>query len=190
MRTSGAFAWGHKHTRAARLVADDRLTDRAIAQRCAIGVATLERWKQTAEFAERVAAYRAEIAAAELAAGIATRERRVAKMDRRHQLLEQVIEERAADPSLRGVPGGTTGIVVRTYKMLGSGPLARVEEEHAVDTGLLAALLAIEKQAAQELGQWTEKRELTGKDGEPLPPALGVVVYLPDNGRGDHDGVG
>jgi hypothetical protein len=34
------------------------------------------------------------------------------------------------------------------------------------------------KQAAQELGQWTEKKELTGKDGTPL-----VTVYLPDNGR-------
>ena len=45
--------------------------------------------------------------------------------------------------------------------------------------GLAAQLL---KQAAEEMGgAYSGRRELTGKDGAPLGPA--VVVYLPDNGR-------
>jgi hypothetical protein len=34
-----------------------------------------------------------------------------------------------------------------------------------VDTAYLKALTDLEKQAAIEAGQWTEKRETTGKDG-------------------------
>ena len=43
------------------------------------------------------------------------------------------------------------------------------------------------KQAAKEAGDsYTNRRELTGKNGAPLPPAApAVVLYqLPDNGRG------
>jgi hypothetical protein len=35
-----------------------------------------------------------------------------------------------------------------------------VVEEYEVDTGLLKALLDHEKQAAQELGQWSEKSKV------------------------------
>ena len=41
-------------------------------------------------------------------------------------------------------------------------------EVASLDVGLLKELREHEKQAAQELGQWTEKRELTGKDGGPI----------------------
>src|ERR1700687_1716946 len=42
--------------------------------------------------------------------------------------------------------------------------------------------IQILKQAAEEVGgAYTNKREVAGKDGAPLGPA--VVVYIPDNGR-------
>lgn len=164
----GTFTWGYKQQRAARKVAGDRMTDREIAYRCGVNKATLERWKLLPEFMARVGEIRAAMAAAELAGGIADRQRRVVAINTRHQLAEQVIEERAADPQMRAVPGGTTGLLVRQQKMLGVGKNARLVEEFSVDTGLLAALAALEKQVAQELGQWTEKRELTGKDGGPV----------------------
>lgn len=46
--------------------------------------------------------------------------------------------------------------------------------EYKVDTGTLAELRRIEQQAAQELGEWTEKKELTGKDGV----ALAIKAYV------------
>lgn len=185
MRTKGsAFARAHRQTRAARLIAEDTLTDRDIAYRCGVNVATLERWKQIPEFMAEVAAFAADLAAAELVGGIADRQRRVTTLDRRHQLVEQVLEERAADPSMRKVPGGTTGVVVRTYKMIGMGKAAREVEEYAVDVATLRELRDIEKQAAQELGQWTEKRELTGKDGGPI-----TVIEVTPPARKDSDGV-
>jgi hypothetical protein len=54
-------------------------------------------------------------------------------------------------------PGADTGLLMRTWKQIGSGDSAVIVEEYQVDTGLLKALLDHEKQAAQELGQWSEK---------------------------------
>ena len=68
---------------------------------------------------------------------------------------------RAADDRTRcrhaEVPGGGTRLLVRHYQ--GGAPI------YKVDTGLVSLigqLLAHEKQAAEELGQWTEKRDVSG----------------------------
>src|ERR1017187_5622963 len=53
------------------------------------------------------------------------------------------------------VPGGTTGLLVKDYKGKDADTLV-----YKVDTGLLAELRNHEKQAAEELGQWSEKRKL------------------------------
>lgn len=74
-----------------------------------------------------------------------------------------------------GIPGGETGLLVRKYKNLGSGDNARTVEEYEVDTGLLAELRAHEKQAAEELGQWITKGDVTSKGEQ-----VGVtVIQLP-----------
>ena len=52
---------------------------------------------------------------------------------------------------------------MRTLKQLGRGDEAETVEEFRVDTGLLKELRETEKQAAQELGQWAEKHEVTGE---------------------------
>ncbi len=49
---------------------------------------------------------------------IAIRDDRLAALDDRRRRLHQVMEERAADPSMADVPGGKTGLLVRTYKSL------------------------------------------------------------------------
>lgn len=58
--------------------------------------------------------------------------------------------------------------------------------EKAEEMGNLALLLQVNEQAAKEEGgAYTNRRELTGQGGKPLVPTQpGVVVVLPDNGRG------
>ena len=89
-----------------------------------------------------------------------------------------MIEARAEEH--KDVPGGSTGLLVRQVKLvkiysvpgqdleddepdaadvLCSAKLNQVVYEYAVDTGLLKELREHERQAAQELGQWTEKHE-------------------------------
>jgi len=78
------------------------------------------------------------------------------------------LPQRAAAVEFAEVPGGTTGLLVHTYKAIGTGEFVEKVDEYAVDTGLLAELRAHEKQAAQELGQWVEKGEIRGSREAPL----------------------
>ncbi len=157
-----------RREKAALLVAEDKLTDEEIATKCGISRATLKRWRQRTEFAARVAEHRNRWAAELDAEGIANRKNRVAMLNRDWGRLEQVIAERAADPEMADVPGGGTGLLVHTIKVVGVGQNAQRVDEYSVDTGLLREKREHAKQAAQELGQWTEKQEVTGKDGAPI----------------------
>ena len=74
--------------------------------------------------------------------------------------MTEVIRQRAVN--LKDVPGGgNTGLLVRQVKGIGKGEDFQVVEEYAVDTGLLRELREHEKQAAIELGEWTEKQDVT-----------------------------
>ena len=59
--------------------------------------------------------------------------------------------------------GHETGLLVRTYKLLGRGEDAQLVEEYKVDDGLLRELRELEKHSATELGQWMEKQEHSGQ---------------------------
>jgi hypothetical protein len=92
----------------------------------------------------------------------------VAALNRDFDATETIIAERAVSPEVQDAPGGKTGHVVRTLKMLGSGEFGREVEEFGYDQSIIQSRMALMKQASQELHQWTEKREVTGKDGAPL----------------------
>ncbi len=112
---------------------------------------------------------------------ISRRTRRVKALDDRWQAMQKVIAERAADASHQHAPGGSTGLLTRTLKIIGSGDAAQLVEEFELDAALLKELREHEKQAAQEVGQWTEKQEVTGKDGGPLLLDLDNLTGLPDD---------
>lgn len=134
----------------------------------------------------QIASQIAEHQAAIKRKGIAHQQNRIDAIVRRHQLLEQIMTERAeeyrhlraeraADPTpqsdldkllgRRSVPaGGETGLLIRKVRAVGE----MIAEEFAIDTSLLDELLKHEADIAKELGERVEKREITGADGEPL----------------------
>jgi hypothetical protein len=144
---------------AAQLVADDRLTDREIAEQCGIDKATLERWKLQSTFRARVQAIVEAYAKRALKHGIARRERRVGVLNDLHNKMLQVIDERAKSKDMAAVPGGKTGIVTKTLKGIGKGEDFQAIEEYRVDTGTIAEIRDVQKQAAEELGQWIRRTE-------------------------------
>lgn len=169
-----AWTWTRAREKAAQLVADDALTNEQIAASVGVIRQTLDLWKLRPEFQARVASIVAAYADAIKGEGIANVKNRVAAQNDRWERMKAVIAERAVSDEMANVPGGKTGLLVHTYKMAG-GKEPVVMDEYAVDTGLLSEMRAHEKQSAQELGQWTEKQEVTGKDGKPL--AAGVAVF-------------
>jgi hypothetical protein len=174
------FRWTGRTAQAAALVAEDRLPDKAIAAECGVTERQLERWKEHPEFRARVAGHVAAFREAVLSRGIARLENRVAALQDRWDGMKTVIRERAEE--MQGeCPGGGTGLLVRQVKSIGSGQAAREIEEYAVDTGLLKELREHERQAAQELGQWTDRQDVTS-GGEVIS-----FVTVPPGARDDPD---
>jgi hypothetical protein len=162
------FRWTRRSLQALALVADDFENDRKIAALCGIAMSTLEQWKKHPEFKARVGELVRKMGARLEELAIAKKHRRVAALNRRWEKMQQVIEARETAPETLEAPGGTTGLLVMTAKVIGTGASAEKVREVSVDTGLLAEMRATEKQAAQETGQWADKAEVGGAGGAPV----------------------
>jgi hypothetical protein len=66
------------------------------------------------------------------------------------------------------VIGGDSGLVIKKLNVVGTGRHQRVIEEYQLDTGLITQLLNVDRQAAQELGEWSEKRQISGPNDGPI----------------------
>ena len=171
-----AWKWTKQRSKAAKLAADDTLTNDQIAAAVGITRQGVDKWRAQPEFQARVAEIVSAYAEAIKGEGIAHLQNRVASYNDIWHKMQTVIAERAESSEMQAVPGGKTGLLVHTYKMAG-GREPIVMDEYAVDTGLLAEMRAHAKQAAQELGQWTEKREVSGKDGKPIAIATAAFDW-------------
>jgi hypothetical protein len=163
-----AFRWSQSSHTAAALLADDNLTDEQIAEQAGISRRTLARWKDHPEFVAQVQQVVGQLERAALRLAIAQRRKRVARLNTDWLKLQQVRDERGTDPKMVGIPGGQTGLLVHRERAIGTGRNQTIIDEYEVDTGLLKALLDHEKQAAQELGQWSDKLEHGGIPGAPM----------------------
>lgn len=148
-----------KQHRAAILVAEDDLSDTAIAEAAGVSQRTLERWKRQPEFRTAVHEHIAVLATELERYSVARRDKRMAAYQSRWAKLHQLITARG-DALADEVAGGDTGLVTKEIEIGKDGTLI---ENYKTDTGLLTALLNLEKQAAMDAGQWAEKREITGE---------------------------
>lgn len=193
MSPNVVYQWTAERELAAQLCAEGIATEAEIAKKVGIDKRQVQRWKKDPAFAERVRATVAALVEASRQRTIGRREDRVEALQRRWLLLQQVMDERAADPRMQDIPGGKTGlIVIKESEGVAvkdpanpDGPerAVAVPTEVAVDTGFLKELREHEKQAAQELGQWTEKRELTGANGGTIPITI-IEFVRPKEGDG------
>jgi hypothetical protein len=152
-----SFRWTDSAREAAKLVALAEDTYPTIAEKVKVSRQTLHAWRSHPDFRARVDEHESEFREIVRRRGIAQLERRVDALNTRWNLMHRVISERAVAPIMQGVPGGETGLMVRTVKGVGKGDDFQLIDLYEVDVGLLKELREHEKQAAQELGQWTEK---------------------------------
>lgn len=153
-------------------MAEDKLSNEQIAETVGITRQALDKWKKRPEFRARVAEHVEAWRQAILARGIAAKQNRIDALNERWRLLRQIVAARSKD--LDGeVAGGETGLLVREpmlVKVYEASDLdddsaellptkeSRIVYKYALDTGLLKELREHEKQAAQELGEWTESK--------------------------------
>lgn len=162
-----AFRWTSQTTEAAQLVADAELNYPQIAEKVGVARETLYNWRQKPEFLARVREHVEEFREHVRRRGIADRERRVDALHDRWRKLQKIIEARALAYA-KDAHGADTGLLCQTIRWEGKGDDARAVIEYELDAALLRELREHEKQAAQELGQWSEKREVSGPDGGPI----------------------
>ena len=175
-----------RQRKAAQLIAADELEDQQIAALVGVTPRAVAAWKIREDFKSEVnkilVAYNNKV----MRRGIALRMKRVERLNDLHERSVQVIEQRAQDPALVGVPGGNTGMVVKSYRNIVNPKTGKLvgAPVHEYDTGIVRSILDIEKQAAQELGQWSPEVESRGYSG----PIKLTVVYG-DKERGQEFGV-
>lgn len=161
-----AFRWSKAKRRAAELLAAGELSQDAIADAVGRSRRRLFEWRQHPEFQDAVERQSKELERAVFSRGIARRVRRVAAYQDRWERMRAVIDQRAVSHAMEDVPGGQTGLLAHDVKSVGSGEFAERVDLYEVDTGLLRELRELEKQCAQELGQWVEKVAPTTPGGE------------------------
>ena len=186
---SRRFAWTEQTRNAASLLAQASMTRVQVAARLGVDERTVRRWLERDEFRARVDEIGAEIAAEVKRIGVATVIGRVRAMNDRWERMRLVIDERGAEPGMANVPGGSSGLLVRKLKRVSvendedEGKKTRTIEvcEYEVDTGLLRELREIEKQAAQELGQWQIKVEVAEGEAQPANPVAAAAALRAAN---------
>lgn len=170
-----------KQLEAAQLLAEDELNDETIAAQLGVTRRTVARWKLMPLFEARVADAKRELAAAIKAEGIRRRENRLAEYQDTYDRLQKIVEERADDGKMGGahfrVPGYSSGLMVADVKFGGEGDRVTL---YKVDTGLVASLLNVMKQAAQDTGQWSEKPETPNGRQTNIINTVYVGVPRPD----------
>jgi transposase-like protein len=150
-----------RQQRALNLLVEGDRTLAAVAAEVGIQPTTLWRWRHEKPAFRN--ALREALAVAETDArqfAVAKRVKRVEALDEVHAGLLRMISERKARYAGEDHPGAATGLLVKTYKSIGSGAAAYAEIEWAVDRPLIQALLEVQKQAAIELGQWSERADV------------------------------
>lgn len=148
-----------RQEQAAMLVARDAQSDDSIASEVGIGRQTLVRWKNDPTFSRRVEEHRELWREHVAQTGIAVMENRVATLNDLHDRMLMVIAERARDPAMQDVPGGSTGLLVHQMKAIGTGQNQTVIDEYVFDAALVREIRAHQEQVAKELGQWVDRRE-------------------------------
>ena len=157
---------------AARLAYDGNLTDEQIAVRVERNRATLNRWKQS-DIYKRETARLAEIARTQNAnVLLRSRDYRLEKLQNRHDKLLQVIAERAEYLELQNVPGGKTGALVLEPRTVAGRPVVVAK----FDAALFREIRDLERQAAEECGQYGEASEDAGRRGS-VRLSEALIIY-------------
>lgn len=160
--------------KAVQLVAEGRLTIPEIAREVGASVETVRGWKDAEDFkleVKKILDREKEIRDNQT---IRSKQLRLSRQHERWDAMQFIVRQRKEDFAGKDIPGGESGFIVRRYTKTGIN--------YEVDYPLLKAFLEIEKHAAQEMGDWVEKKEIGGANGGAIPIAIQSAI---DKAYGD-----
>jgi hypothetical protein len=157
------------------------------AQGAGVVPSTVKRWqKGDAEFKRLIEEAKKMLEQETLKASITDRAARIARLQKRWDAIDVLIQARADDPQHMSVPGTETGLLAHEQKSLGSGELATVVDVYRADVALLKEERGLAKQAAIEMGEWQEKiqHDFTTLPDEDLKRELAAIAARVGADRG------
>ena len=171
-----------KQKTAARLIAEENMTQLRIAKEIGVVPETISAWKKIPEFMAEIRSHNAQLDEDSSQLKYSKRRNRVAALDQMLQDYDTIRDQRIqwyAD-NFPDIPGGQTGRLTHTLKQVGIGAKAQITDMHAIDTALESGYRNALEHIARERGEWQEKRELTGPGGAALIPITEIIVKTPD----------
>ncbi|MDP9364207.1 MAG: hypothetical protein M3Q10_08275 [Chloroflexota bacterium] len=164
--------------RAVVLIAEGGKVYQQIADELGITRECLWRWRKEPQFAAALDDLRALLEEETRAYAVANRHDLLEGLtERRERLLRIVAEREEYHRNHETVhPGATTGYLVKTHKVVGTGAYATTVEEWAVDAGLVKSLNETEKQGAVLAGIWTERQQVEADIGIHAGPPTVVRI--------------
>ena len=160
------FKWTAQAIEAVKLVAEKDMSISDIAQTVGADVDTVKKWTERVDFKQAVETFLEAVRQKLEKEGVRQKVNRLNSYNDRWRAMLNLIAARAAD--LADIPGGDTGMIVRDYK--GNVPV------YKFDAALMKELRELEKQTAMEMGDWIEKKELSGRDGGAIPITIQSAI--------------
>lgn len=171
-----SFPWSEQAESAAVFCAEGFLSDAQIARKVKVSRSTITRWRRHPEFRSRLMEHVAEFRERALAHGIARIDHRLDHANRRHEAMSRLIVARGK--AMKGeAPGAETGLLERRLRYVtvkvekGNGDTFTESQplyEYTFDAALVRELASIEKQVAQDTGQWSNKVAISGPNDGPI----------------------
>jgi transcriptional regulator with XRE-family HTH domain len=150
---------------AAVLVAQDKLSNEKIAEKCGISKRTLQLWKQDKAFSSEVKKHRDAWSAKVLSRGIADAAQCVDLCESLQLKLRLLMQARANDPLTKDLPGGDTGLLVITeFEQVWDKKQQKyvpAPKKYKFDRAVLAEIREMQQHVARLTGKWQEKLEIT-----------------------------
>lgn len=197
--------------KAARLLAEEELSQQQVAKRIGVSEYAICRWKRNyPAFANLVETYRVRLRSDVLDRGIARKEIRLKKLAGMHARIERVIAKRAEyaedDPAFINVAGADTGLITLDRVCIGGGQHGEFVDKFSVDHDLIKRHNEILEQVAKEKGEFEPDKSPKGDqhqhvhihyptltDGEnaaavqamqaDMPPAARRLLTRPSDGK-------
>lgn len=160
--TPGGWKWNTERERAAQLVAENEMDFATIAAAIGVSRKTLHNWRNVDEFSGRVADLQGQIAASSLRQTIGKKHKRIAYlqelMERQRAAMDARAARASADPEAPAE--AATGLFESRTIMSASG---KTKTDWKFDAALVREYRQTLEQAARELGQISDKVEVSGE---------------------------
>ncbi len=167
---SNNFLWTEQRLRAVALLADGRYTQKEVAQMIGTSPSILKGWQRNPVFQNQLDNNINEYKDRILSTTIAQKHYRIKSLQDRHELLNRIISQRQKqvdptsqfyNPEFAHLPGLDTGLVLPSLTSTKVGMHDYLlTHEAKIDNALLTEFRSIEKQAAEETGQWSETHNI------------------------------